>query len=91
MTTSSGAGSRVPPDRGRRRGVREGPDMSPSDRTIIEFDRPDERRYVFERLIPFVRREDSVTIGDENHVVRSSTLVIDPATGRLEFYVRLRL
>jgi hypothetical protein len=61
-----------------------------SDKTVITFDRPDEREITIGRLLPMLRRDDSVEIDEESHVVRSATLVIDSKTGDVTLYVRLR-
>lgn len=61
-----------------------------SDRTVITFDRPDERVIELPRLLPMLRRDDELVIEDRSHVVRSATLAIE-TNGDLSLHVHLRL
>jgi hypothetical protein len=68
------------------------------DKTVITFDHPDERVIELERLLPLVRHDDELELfegtdptGGVVHVVRSSTLSVDVATGELTLSVRLKL
>ena len=60
------------------------------DKTVFDFDRPDERQIILDRLLPMLHRDDSVEMDDESHVVRSATLVVDSKTGDVTLYIRLR-
>lgn len=61
-----------------------------SDKTVFTFDRPDERIIELPRLIPMLRRDDSVELDGESHTVRTTGLVVDSASGDVALYVRLR-